>query len=143
VQKTIGSQFTSELRLNAQEMRALSRVDGARSLRQLVQTFPQDAETLQRLVFLLKELQGLSFRSAPPVLERKTPAPIPSARQPAPPEAEKTTEAPAAVRVAGSKPKVQAVRAPAVAAPNPATVPPPSAAPAASSNDDLVKLRAQ
>src|SRR5258708_5108757 len=81
VQKTLGPQFTSELRLTPQEMRALSRVDGSRSLRQLIETFPQDAEALHRLLFLLKELQALSLRSPTPTLERKTPSPFPAERQ--------------------------------------------------------------
>ena len=118
VQKTLGSQFMAELRLNAQEMRALSRVDGSRSLKQLLQTFPQDAETLERLLLLLKELHGVSFRSAPPVLDRKTPAPS-SAERP-----QKT--APASNPVAPLP----------ISAP-PASVPPPS-------NDNaLVELRAR
>lgn len=81
VQKTLGPQFTSELRLTPQEVRALSRVDGSRSLKQLVETFPQDAEALHRLLFLLKELQALSLRSPAPTLERKTPSPFPAERQ--------------------------------------------------------------
>jgi tetratricopeptide (TPR) repeat protein len=80
VQKTLGPQFTSELRLTPQEMRALTRVDGSRSLKQLIETFPQDAEALHRLLFLLKELQALSLRSPTPTLERKTPSPFPAER---------------------------------------------------------------
>jgi curved DNA-binding protein CbpA len=62
-------------------MRALSRVDGSRSLKQLIETFPQDAEALHRLLFLLKELQALSLRSPTPALERKTPTPFPAEPQ--------------------------------------------------------------
>jgi tetratricopeptide (TPR) repeat protein len=81
VEKTLGPQFTSELRLTPQEARALSRVDGSRSLKQLIETFPQDAEALHRLLFLLKELQALSLHSPAPTLERKTPNPFPAERQ--------------------------------------------------------------
>ena len=130
VQKALGSGFIAELHLNAQEMRALSRVDGSRSLKQLLQTFPQDSETLERLLFLLKELHGLSFRSAPPMLERKTPDASPAQPQQKTAPAEKATEVPTAA-VAASNAVAQL---PSSAAPS---------APPASSHSGLAELRAK
>jgi tetratricopeptide (TPR) repeat protein len=137
VQKTLGPQFTSEMRLTPQEVRALSRLDGSRSLKQLVQTFPQDAEALHRLLFLLKEIQALSLRSATPRLERKTPSPLPAARQekvaePAKPKIEPRPAAPVH--------RGQSSRAPSNAS---APVPTPATRTAPAREENLGELRAR
>lgn len=147
VQKTLGPQFTSELRLTPQEARALSRVDGSRSLKQLIETFPQDAEALHRLLFLLKELQALSLRSPTPTLERKTPRPFPAEHQ-------ETVAEPAKANIE-LPPPVPMRRGPSSKAPSPpievaskksnasATVPVPATRTAPGHDEELGELRAQ
>ncbi|WP_375743252.1 DnaJ domain-containing protein [Corallococcus interemptor] len=72
IMKSGGRVASSELRLTPHEVRALSFIDGVRSLGQLLQDVPQDAEHLLRVAFLLKELNGVSFaatsrtQAAPP-----------------------------------------------------------------------------
>ncbi|MBN9688138.1 MULTISPECIES: J domain-containing protein [unclassified Corallococcus] len=71
IMKSGGRVASSELRLTPHEVRALSFIDGVRSLGQLLQDVPQDADHLMRVAFLLKELNGVSFaasraQSAPP-----------------------------------------------------------------------------
>ncbi|RKH45876.1 DUF4388 domain-containing protein, partial [Corallococcus llansteffanensis] len=64
IMKSGGRVPASELRLTPHEVRALAFIDGVRSLGQLLQDVPQDADHLLRLAFLLKELNGVSFASA-------------------------------------------------------------------------------
>ncbi|WP_375756614.1 DnaJ domain-containing protein [Corallococcus exercitus] len=64
IMKSGGRVPSSDLRLTPHEVRALSFIDGVRSLGQLLQDVPQDAEHLLRVAFLLKELNGVSFAAA-------------------------------------------------------------------------------
>ncbi|RKH18722.1 molecular chaperone DnaJ [Corallococcus sp. CA041A] len=64
IMKSGGRVASSELRLTPHEVRALSFIDGVRSLGQLLQDVPQDTDHLLRVAFLLKELNGVSFASA-------------------------------------------------------------------------------
>ncbi|TNV63365.1 J domain-containing protein [Corallococcus exiguus] len=64
IMKSGGRVASSELRLTPHEVRALSFIDGVRSLGQLLQNVPQDTDHLLRVAFLLKELNGVSFASA-------------------------------------------------------------------------------
>lgn len=139
VQKTLGPQFTSELRLTPQEVRALSRVDGSRSLKQLVETFPQDADALHRLLFLLKELEALSLRSARPTLERKTPSPFPREHQPDAPGPARANAEPRSPVPAPRAKSSQAKLAPTEVIPTPVTV----AASVSSHEEVLRELRAR
>ncbi|QAT82652.1 PT repeat/DnaJ domain-containing protein [Corallococcus coralloides] len=78
IMKSGGRVASSELRLTPHEVRALSFIDGVRSLGQLLQDVPQDAEHLLRVAFLLKELNGVSFAAA----SRAQAAPPPPASGP-------------------------------------------------------------
>ncbi|WP_404365330.1 DnaJ domain-containing protein [Corallococcus coralloides] len=78
IMKSGGRVASSELRLTPHEVRALSFIDGVRSLGQLLQDVPQDAEHLLRVAFLLKELNGVSFAAA----SRTQAAPPPPATGP-------------------------------------------------------------
>ncbi|WP_237726559.1 J domain-containing protein [Corallococcus coralloides] len=78
IMKSGGRVASSELRLTPHEVRALSFIDGVRSLGQLLQDVPQDAEHLLRVAFLLKELNGVSFAAA----SRTQAAPPPPASGP-------------------------------------------------------------
>ncbi|WP_208729912.1 DUF4388 domain-containing protein, partial [Corallococcus exercitus] len=64
IMKSGGRVASSDLRLTPHEVRALAFIDGVRSLGQLLQDVPQDAEHLLRVAFLLKELNGVSFAAA-------------------------------------------------------------------------------
>ncbi|NNB95555.1 DnaJ domain-containing protein [Corallococcus exiguus] len=64
IMKSGGRVASSELRLTPHEVRALSFIDGVRSLGQLLQDVPQDTDHLLRVAFLLKELNGVSFAAA-------------------------------------------------------------------------------
>ncbi|GHG67913.1 DnaJ domain-containing protein [Comamonas sp. JC664] len=69
IMKSGGVVAASELRLTPHEVRALTVIDGVRSIAQLLTDFAQDADHLLRLAFLLKELDAVSFagqaRTAP------------------------------------------------------------------------------
>jgi tetratricopeptide (TPR) repeat protein len=106
IMKSGGLVPTSDLRLTPHEVRALTVIDGVRSLAQLLADFPQDQEHVLRLAFLLKELDAVSFAAAP---QR---APEPKAVPPA-------------------APKPAAPNPPPAAAPKPAVPNPPPAAAAA------------
>ncbi len=136
----------TDLKLSAVETRALSRIDGTRSMEQLVIDFPSEGDNLYRVVFLLRELGLVSFAltrgGEPP--KPSTPAPPPpsvapvasaSPAQPAPSAATPPTAAPKPV-AAAAKPTAAAAKpapkAAAAKAPPPKTaVAPPKAAPAA------------
>jgi curved DNA-binding protein CbpA len=75
VMKSGGRVPQGELRLNAQETRALAHFDGVRSLAQLQAEVPQDGENLVRLAYALKELEAVSFGSAPAAARPVNPAP--------------------------------------------------------------------
>ncbi|WP_208752717.1 DUF4388 domain-containing protein, partial [Corallococcus carmarthensis] len=81
IMKSGGRVASSDLRLTPHEVRALAFIDGVRSLGQLLQDVPQDAEHLLRVAFLLKELNGVSFASA----SRTQAAPPPPASGPTAP----------------------------------------------------------
>ena len=65
--KTGGNVALTELKLNPQETRALSRIDGVRSLAQLTAEHPAEADALMRLAFLLRHLEAVTFLNAPAV----------------------------------------------------------------------------
>ncbi|RKH31923.1 DUF4388 domain-containing protein, partial [Corallococcus sicarius] len=91
IMKSGGRVAASDLRLTPHEVRALAFIDGVRSLGQLLQDVPQDADHLLRLAFLLKELNGVSFASASrtqgPTAAGATAATPPQAARPAAPGA--------------------------------------------------------
>jgi curved DNA-binding protein CbpA len=121
VMKSNGRVATGDLRLTPHEVRVLALIDGARAMGQLLTDLPQDADHLLRLVFLLKELDGVSFaavRAGPP-----SAAPArPSVQTP-------TVQAAAApARPSVQTPTVQAA-APAAAPAAKPTTPAPAAAP--------------
>jgi curved DNA-binding protein CbpA len=85
VMKSNGRVATGDLRLTPHEVRVLALIDGVRSTGQLLTDVPQDADHVLRLVFLLRELDGVSFaavaqRTAPPP---QAPASAPQAAAPA------------------------------------------------------------
>ncbi|QDE95402.1 MULTISPECIES: DnaJ domain-containing protein [Myxococcus] len=61
IMKSGGVVAASELRLTPHEVRALTVIDGVRSVAQLLADFAQDSDHLLRLAFLLKELDSVSF----------------------------------------------------------------------------------
>jgi curved DNA-binding protein CbpA len=114
VMKANGRVPTGDLRLTPHEVRVLALIDGARSVGQLLTDIPQDAEHLLRLVFLLQELDGVSFaaqRPGSPQAAAPRPAPAPAAAQPAAPQAARPA----------SPPPAAPAPAPQAAAPRPAT----------------------
>jgi curved DNA-binding protein CbpA len=151
VMKANGRVATGDLRLTPHEVRVLALIDGVRSAGQLLNDLPQDADHLLRLVFLLKELEGVSFAAvgpraaAPPPAQASAPAPQPAAKT-APPVAPAAKTAPPVAPAAkpatpptAAAPAARAATAPGVAqagavpqatAPRPAA-PPPAAAPQA------------
>jgi hypothetical protein len=70
--KSGGRVPSSDLRLTPQETRALGHVDGVRSLAQFQKDMPQEYEVVLRVVFLMGELDGISFAAVP---SRPTPVP--------------------------------------------------------------------
>ncbi len=121
VMKSNGRVPTGDLRLTPHEVRVLALIDGVRSVGQLLTDIPQDAEHLLRLVFLLQELEGVSFaaqRAAPPPqAAAPRPAPPPAAAQPAAPQAaarpaSPPPAAPAAPPQAAAKPATTATNIP-------------------------------
>jgi curved DNA-binding protein CbpA len=148
VMKSNGRVATGDLRLTPHEVRVLALIDGARSVGQLLTDLPQDTDHLLRLVFLLKELDAVSFASVragpqpaapqrpstqtPTVQSAATPqAPRPAApAQTTPPIAKPAAPAPAAAPVA--RPAAPAQTTPPIAKPAaPAQTTPPIAKPAA------------
>ena len=127
VMKANGRVATGDLRLTPHEVRVLALIDGVRSAGQLLNDLPQDADHLLRIVFLLKELDGVSFAAvaprvaAPPPTQPNAPAAQPAAKT-APPVAPAAKTAPPVAPAAKTAPPV----APAA---KPAT--PPAAAPQA------------
>ncbi|WP_164007967.1 DnaJ domain-containing protein [Pyxidicoccus trucidator] len=92
IMKSGGLVAASELRLTPHEVRALAVIDGVRSVAQLLNDFPQDADHLLRISFLLKELDAVSFAAparaaavSPPPGASATPPPPAAAQRPAPP----------------------------------------------------------
>ena len=151
VMKSGGRVATSDLRLTPHEVRALSVIDGVRSLVQLLTDLPQDAEHLVRLVFLLKELDAVSFAAVPQRATPPPPQPQAAASQASP---SPSTPPQAAAPQAAAPPPPAATQAPRPAsaptsprpaAPAPAAAPKPAApaaAPAsAPSTDELPALR--
>ncbi|MFL5355838.1 DUF4388 domain-containing protein [Archangium sp.] len=132
VMKANGRVATGDLRLTPHEVRVLALIDGVRSLGQLLNDVPQDADHLLRIAFLLKELDAVSFaaatRTAPPPTAAAPQAPRPATTQPGVAQAGVT---PQAARPATTQPGVaHAGVTPQAAAPKPA-VPPPASAPQA------------
>ncbi|AKQ68948.1 Cell division protein FtsK [Myxococcus hansupus] len=61
IMKSGGVVAASELRLTPHEVRALTVIDGVRSVSQLLTDFAQDTDHLLRITFLLRELDAVSF----------------------------------------------------------------------------------
>jgi hypothetical protein len=76
----------SEVRLTPQETRAYNHFDGVRSLAQLVSEFPQEADTMLRVAFMLHPLELVSYAAAPVSAARPAPvvAPPPAPEPPKP-----------------------------------------------------------
>lgn len=126
VMKSGGRVAATDLRLTPQETRALSYLDGVRSLAQLVRDLPQEAESITRVVYLLKELEIVQFAA---VATRPQPQPAPSK-----PLTPPTGTAPAAAPkpASGTPPASSATpkpAAPTASAPKPAAPADPAAAP--------------
>ncbi len=117
--KTGGNVALTELKLNPQETRALSRIDGVRSLAQLTAEHPAEADALMRLAFLLRHLEAVTFLNAPAV----------GAQTGVPPSSE--TSASGAAQRPPRSPSAAATGAP--PGPRTTTQVPPPAAPAARS----------
>ncbi|MBX7114388.1 MAG: DnaJ domain-containing protein [Myxococcaceae bacterium] len=66
IMKATGQVAVSDLRLTAQEARALAVFDGARSVAQLLKALPQEADHLVRTAFFLKEVDAVSFAAIRP-----------------------------------------------------------------------------
>ncbi|MFY2560146.1 DnaJ domain-containing protein [Corallococcus terminator] len=85
IMKAGGMVAASELRLTPHEVRALTVIDGVRSVNQLLTDFPQDSDHLLRLAFLLRELDAVSFAAVAPTTAGPRPAaPGPTAASPQP-----------------------------------------------------------
>ncbi|WP_223642430.1 DnaJ domain-containing protein [Corallococcus sp. EGB] len=118
IMKSGGRVASSDLRLTPHEVRALSFIDGVRSLGQLLQDLPQDTDHLLRVAFLMKELNGVSFAA----VSRAQGAPPPPASGPAVVAGATGPDVPAAgpgTASAGARPAAPVVgpAAPPVAAP--------------------------
>lgn len=109
VMKSGGNVATQDLRLTPQETRALSYIDGVRSLAQLVRDLPQDADNLIRLAFFLRDLEAVSFGSTP--VANTPPPPQPAAPPPPPPPAGATAPRPGPGAV-GARPPAQGASGP-------------------------------
>ncbi len=114
-----------DLRLSAQETRALATFDGTRSLALLAQSHPNEMETILRVALLLRELDALSFPevelkggAAPTgehaVVAAEAPRPAPAASAPA---AAPTTRPPP---ISPTPPPATAPRAVSTPTPSPA-----------------------
>ncbi|MFY0564350.1 J domain-containing protein [Archangium lansingense] len=120
VMKASGLVATGDLRLTPHEVRVLALIDGVRSAGQLLNDLPQDADHLLRLVFLLKELNGVSFaavaqRTAPPPGAQANPAGAQPAAKTAPPVAPAAKTAPPVAPAAKTAPPVAPAAKPAAA----------------------------
>ncbi|HYV49331.1 MAG TPA: DnaJ domain-containing protein [Myxococcaceae bacterium] len=146
--KSGGRVPSSDLRLTPQETRALGHVDGVRSLAQFQKDMPQEYEAVLRVVFLMNEMDGISFAAVP---SRPTPVPDeppPQAAAPPKPAAPGTAGGPAS----GSGPKPGVARPPgrvptsprpAVQSPVKVTPTTPVGMPAAESIEDLRAMAAR
>jgi curved DNA-binding protein CbpA len=130
VMKSNGRVATGDLRLTPHEVRVLALIDGVRSTGQLLNDLPQDADHLLRLVFLLKELEGVSFVAVNPRPAAKAAAPQSAARPATPPSAAPASATPAATAARPGTPPgaAQTGTHPQAPAPRPAA-PPAAAAP--------------
>lgn len=138
VMKAGGRVALSDVKLTAQETRALNYFDGVRSLAMLARDAAAEAETIVRTAFLLHPLELVSF-AATPVSSTPSPVPRSSPSQPGVPAAS-APHPPPQGEVAAAPPRppsqtgVSAVAprppSPGVAAAPPrVTAPPPAAAP--------------
>ncbi|WNG52300.1 DnaJ domain-containing protein [Archangium minus] len=116
VMKSQGRVATGDLRLTPHEVRVHALIDGVRSTGQLLNDLPQDADHLLRLVFLLKELEGVSFAAVRAAAPQATAAAKP-ATQPGIAQAGATPQA------AAAKPATPPAAAPQAPAAKPATQP--------------------
>jgi DnaJ-domain-containing protein 1 len=108
-----------DLRLTAQETRALGYFDGARSLANLSQSNGGEMDTILRVALLLREVEAVSFPEVPV----RSPPPPPPAR-PAPPPA--IPRAPPSI---SSPPPPSGLEPPTVPAAHPVPTPAPSRSP--------------
>ncbi len=97
VMKASGKVSISELRLTPQETRAYNHFDGARSLNQLVIDFPQEADVMVRVAWLLAPLELVSFAGVVTKVVQSAPKPAAAAPARPPPT---VTAAPSAQPVA-------------------------------------------
>ncbi|WP_343073605.1 DUF4388 domain-containing protein, partial [Pyxidicoccus fallax] len=129
IMKSGGLVAASELRLTPHEVRALAVIDGVRSVAQLLNDFPQDADHLLRISFLLRELDAVSF-AAP--ARGATVSPPPEATAATPPPSGATSATAAAQRPAPQAGPAAAPRPPPVVGPAAAGAPPAAQAATAS-----------
>jgi tetratricopeptide (TPR) repeat protein len=136
IMKSGGLVAASDLRLTPHEVRALAVIDGVRSVAQLLNDFPQDADHLLRISFLLRELDAVSF-AAPARSAAVSPPPEASAATSPPPGAQRPATAPQAGPAAAPRPPpvvgpaAAGAPRPATSGATPGTTPPGPAAPAA------------
>lgn len=120
IMKSGGMVPASDLRLTPHEVRALTVIDGVRSVSQLLNDFPQDTDHLLRLAFLLRELDAVSFAAVSPSAATVHSGP--------------TVEAPTAQAVASASPQAATRPGPPPGANTTATAAPPGAAAARPGN---------
>ncbi|MGA9521010.1 MAG: DUF4388 domain-containing protein, partial [Myxococcaceae bacterium] len=92
IMKSGGRVAIQDLRLTPQETRAVSYIDGVRSLNLLAHDLPQDGDHFLRLAFVLRDLDIVSFAST----RLPTPEPLPPPVKPEAAPAAVTPPAPAA-----------------------------------------------
>jgi len=133
IMKSGGRVATTELRLTPQETRALTYIDGVRSLSQLWSDLPQEADTLARLAFMLRDMELVSFSATPVPPRAAAAAPEPPPPAPPPPAAPPPAPPPPSVaaRPAGTPPQGAATVRPAGTPPQGAAAAAKPAAPAA------------
>ncbi len=126
--RTGGRVEASELKLTAQEARALGAFDGVRSVEEICAAQPADADLVHRVALLLAEAELLSFGPERRAAEAPRPGSRPPAAGPkAPPPAR--AEPGAGGRAGTPLPSARPAATPAPP-PRPAVTPPPSARPA-------------
>ena len=87
----------SDLMLNPQEARAVSRIDGVQSADELCAVHPADADPLRRVVLLLAETELVEF-GAPRLGTAPAPPPPPAAKPAPPPPPKPPPKAPPAAK---------------------------------------------
>ncbi|MBL8910653.1 MAG: DnaJ domain-containing protein [Archangium sp.] len=133
VMKASGRIPVSDVRLTPQETRAYNHFDGARSLSQLARDFPQEADVLMRVAWMLLPLELVSFAGLSQAAQARAAAAPPRGAVPGPPPA--AVARPAQPAAAPQRPPPPVMAPPAGAAPakpagaapgNPVSVPKPA-----------------